>query len=66
VHCLCLSPDNARLYSGGKDGAVRAWDHLEGGRCTLTMSGHTAAVCALAADPGGARLYSAGLDNTVR
>ena len=38
MHCLCLSPDNARLYSGGADGAVRAWEHLEEGRCTLTMS----------------------------
>ena len=69
VHCLVLSPgDQRRLYSGGKDGTVRAWDHLEeNGKCVLVMSGHTASVCALAVDPtSGKRLYSAGADNTVR
>lgn len=77
VHCLALSPDNQRLYSGGKDGDVRAWEHAgeddadsastrPTGRCVLVMSGHRGAVCALAVDPSGKRLYSAGADNAVR
>ena len=66
VLCVALSPDGARLFTGGRDGDVRAWDHLREGRCELVMSGHVGAVCALAVDPDGERVFSAGADNVVR
>jgi WD40 repeat protein len=65
VQGLAVSPDGARLASGGNDGAVRLWD-VPTGRQVAVLEGHTGWVFGVAFSPDGRLLASAGADQSVR
>jgi serine/threonine protein kinase/WD40 repeat protein len=54
-----------RLYSGGEDRTVHAWD-LRTGREERICHGHTLGITCLALQPGGKRLASSGKDNVLK
>jgi WD40 repeat protein len=54
------------LFTGGRDGAVRAWDVDDAAQCMQTWEGHFDQVEALGLLDDGSRLVSAGLDGTLR
>jgi WD40 repeat protein len=64
---VVFSPDGRLLASGGRDHVVRLWD-VRTGRLVRSLTGHDAAVTALAFTSDSRRLASAGAehDNTVR
>src|SRR5262245_63241 len=64
VRCLAFSADGRRLATGSQDETVKVWDAV-GGRCLLTLNGHTKAVVGVAFGPG-RRLASAGFDGALR
>jgi len=60
---LLFSPDGRRIFAGGSDGAIRAWNVRSGqevGRMT-----HESAILSLAFNPDGSRLASGSADQTV-
>jgi len=65
VHCLCLSPDNQVLVSGGFDGMLCFWD-LASQKCLHAISAHNETVSAVCVMPDGQRAASGGFDNNVR
>ena len=62
---LLPARDGKRLFSGGGDQTIRAWD-LRTGKESLVLRGHTHFVSSLACSADGKRLYSASLDHTVK
>lgn len=65
VTALVAARDGS-LFSAAADGAVRAWSPAPALACTASLSGHTAAVTALALSADEGRLFSVSLDGTVR
>jgi WD40 repeat protein len=66
VYCLCLSPDESRLYSGSLDCLIRVWNTATH-RCIAILHGHTRAVTSLCLSSKTNRLISAStLDRTIR
>jgi WD40 repeat protein len=66
VNAAVLSADGKRLYSGGADKMVRAWNLASPNQPERQFSGHTAAVNAVAVSANGQVLASAGDDETIR
>ncbi len=64
VWCLAVSPNGAKLATGGKDRTVRMWD-AEKGAMLDVWQGHTESVASLAFSPRGDLLASAGCDGAV-
>ncbi|WP_238006806.1 protein kinase [Dactylosporangium sp. AC04546] len=66
VTALCVSADwRTVVTSAAHDGTIRVWD-LMAGKCVRTLTGHTAAVHALALSADGRSLMSGSEDSTVR
>ncbi len=63
---LAMTPDGRiALTATEEDAKLHLWD-LESGRKTITLTGHTADIAALALSTDGRRAISASEDNTVR
>ena len=65
VNAVTVTPNGARIVSGGDDFTVRIWD-LASGRLERELRGHIGAVEAVAVTPDGTRIVSGGMDHTVR
>ena len=65
VSAVAVTPDGARIVSGGNDRTVRVWD-LATGRLERTLTGHTDSVRAVTVTLDGARIVSGSNDRTVR
>ena len=61
---LAFSPSGDRLFSGGRDGALRLWD-VKRRSPLLSLEAHARPVMALACHPAGALLVSGGGDNRI-
>ncbi|HEY7326545.1 MAG TPA: hypothetical protein VH592_02825 [Gemmataceae bacterium] len=66
VRAAVVSTDGKRLFSGGSDKIVRAWNLGDPRMPDRQYSGHTAAVNAVALSADGKFLASAGDDETIR
>ncbi|MEU0788485.1 P-loop NTPase fold protein [Amycolatopsis sp. NPDC005961] len=66
IHALTLTPDSARLVSGGGDGTIRQWDLSSGMEIGEAVHGHEGAVFAVAVTSDGSQILSGGGDGTVR
>jgi WD40 repeat protein len=66
VRVAVVSADGKRLFSGGSDKIVRAWNLADARMPDRQYSGHTAAVNAVALSADGKALASAGDDETIR
>jgi photosystem II stability/assembly factor-like uncharacterized protein len=67
VLALAVTKDGTRVYSGGRDRTVRAWDAKEGKEVEAGKRfDFPGEVLALAVSPDGTRLYVAGKDKFVR
>jgi|GEM_PF-319197 len=66
VRAAVVSADGKRLFSGGADKIVRAWDLADTRMPQRQYSGHTAAINAVASSADGKLLASAGDDETIR
>jgi hypothetical protein len=67
LRSLVFSDDGELLAAGGVNGSILVWDRSAGEDAEpITLTGHTAAVTALAFNPREAQLASASLDGTVR
>ena len=64
VHCVAISPDDRRVFSGGDDGALRAWDALSGRRLQ-TLKGSGPPVTAVACSPDGTLVAAGDAEGTV-
>ncbi len=64
VRALAMSPDGARLASGGTDGTVRVWAWSQ--RRQLARAEGATAVNAIAFSPTGGQLASTGFEGVVR
>jgi hypothetical protein len=62
VTCMCAG--DGRLYTGGRDAAVRVWDACEAYKQTACMKGHRGQISALIVE--GRQLYSAAWDGFIR
>jgi len=62
---LALSPDGARIATGGGEGMIKTWD-ASTGESLLAFSAHTGAISDLAFSPDGERILSGGLDGTIK
>jgi len=65
VRDVCFSVDGELLFSGGKDGCVRAW-HVADGSLGEALSGHDQQVNTLAVSPDGRFLASGSDDGSIR
>jgi WD40 repeat protein len=66
VRAAVASADGKRLFTGGADKIVRAWNLGDTRQPERQFSGHTAAVNAVAPSADGKLLASAGDDETIR
>jgi WD40 repeat protein len=66
VRAATVSADGKRLFSGGADKIVRAWNLADVKQPERQFSGHSAAVNAIALSANGQILASAGDDATIR
>ena len=66
VYAAVASADGKRLFTGGADKMVRAWNLSNLKQPERQFSGHTAAVNAVAMSASGQVLASAGDDETIR
>ncbi|MBI5863920.1 MAG: matrixin family metalloprotease, partial [Planctomycetes bacterium] len=64
VRSLVVSPDGAKLYSGGDDKIIVAWNPNTGENLG-TFTGHTGSVISLAISTDGATLLSGGSEGTA-
>jgi WD40 repeat protein len=65
VWAVAVTPDSARIVSGGNDRTVRIWN-LATWALERTLKGHTDRVYAVAVTPDGSRIVSGGGDDTIR
>ncbi|OBH98696.1 WD40 repeat domain-containing protein [Mycobacterium sp. E2733] len=66
VSSVALSPDNARIACGRKDGTIQIWDLNTGRPAGKWLAGHQDTVAAVAFSPDGSRIVSGSGDKTVR
>ncbi|WP_447047648.1 NB-ARC domain-containing protein [Streptomyces rosealbus] len=62
---VAISPDGTWLATGSRDGTVRLWEGASG-RCTATLTDHTAWVASVAISADGTWLATGSGDETVR
>ena len=62
IFSVVYSSDGRRLFTGGYDNSIMAWDS-QTGEHLFTLKGHSTGVLSLAASPDGKRLISASGDN---
>ncbi|MDD7966571.1 P-loop NTPase fold protein [Actinomycetospora lemnae] len=66
VWSVAVSPEGARVVSGGQDGSVRVWDMATGVPVGDPWIGHKGGVRSVAVSPDGSRVLSGGEDGSVR
>jgi WD40 repeat protein len=65
IHCLYVSPDDARAVSGSSDDFLKVWD-LNQGKCLRTLEGHAAQVYALSVSSDGTKIISGSIDGSLK
>lgn len=65
VLSVAISPDGARLLSGGTDKTLKLWD-VSAGALVRTLEGHEDHIVSVAFSPDGTRLLSGSRDKTVK
>ncbi|MFF0312923.1 WD40 repeat domain-containing protein [Streptosporangium sp. NPDC004379] len=65
-YTVAFHPKSDLLATGSRDGTIRLWNPITGGRIGEPLTGHTDAVLAMAFHPDGHLLATGGDDGTVR
>lgn len=64
IRCICFSPDDATILSGGDDHSLILWN-ARSGELTARLEGHTGAVTCAAFLPGGKQVVSGSSDHSI-
>jgi WD40 repeat protein len=64
VDSVAFSTDGKRIFAGGSNGTIVAWD-ADSGKSLISLPGHKGGVRALAFSRDGSRFASGGEDKTI-